>query len=269
MVFEMVSLDPATLAIVKLALLAIAGMVLYLYATSRVNAYVRKNNIPLEKARELVNATRVIVLLLVLFAALNILGAVANIALSTSILGAVIILVSQSFLSSFVSGLYLVASRSFGYGDRIQVGDYIGDVLDIGLISTRIKTPNNEVVTIPNSIFLTTEVKNYDIAGSEKVVEMEDIGVSYSSDLRKAKALVLEVIKEYAREEPHLLADPEPRVTTSAFGDSSINLKVKFYVDDVRLRGAIASEIRDRVKEAFEREGIEIPFPQRVVRMEK
>lgn len=261
--------DPVVRRIIEIAVLAVVFFIIYLYMLSKVKAYARENDIPLQKARNLMNTAKVIVLALFIFVALHIGGAITNLALSTSIIGAVLILVSQSFLSSFVSGLYIVASKPFTYGDRIEVGEYIGDVQDIGVINTKIKTPNNEIISIPNSIFLSKEIKNYDIFGSEVVVELEDISISYNSDLKKAKALILDILKSHAKENPHMLREPEPRATTGKFGDSAILLKVKFYIDDVRVRGIISSEIRDRIKSAFDANGIEIPFPQRVVYLKK
>lgn len=261
--------NPATIKIIELALLAIISFGLYLYAISRVRRYVAENDIPLQKAKSIENATRIVFLFGVIFTALNLLGAVQNIVLSTSIIGAVLILVSQSFLSSFISGVYLLIARPFNYGDRIQVGEHIGDVLEIGIISTKLKTPYNDIITIPNSRFLNTDIRNYDIYGSEVVVELEDISISYDSDLRKAKKIIIEIIKKFAGENPHVLAEPEPRVVTTRFGDSSISLKTRFYVDDVRVKGAVSSEIRDRIKEAFDKNGIVIPFPQRVIYVKK
>ncbi len=262
-------MDPFVQKVVAIGILVIVAFVVYLYVITKVRNYAKENNLPLQKARNLENATKAIILLAAVFLAMNVAGAVGNIALSTSILGAVLILVSQSFLSSFVSGIYLLISRPFNYGDRIEIGSYMGDVVDIGIISTKIKTPLNEIITIPNSKFLGAEIKNYDIGGAEVVVELEDIGVAYGTDLRKAKSVILDVIKNYAKENSHLLLEPEPSVGTSNFGDSSISLRIRFYVDDVRVRGAISSEIRDRIKEAFDKASIEIPFPQRVVYMKK
>lgn len=261
--------DPVVRRIIEIAVLAVVFFIIYLYTLSKVRAYARENDIPLQKARSLVNTAKVIIFILFIFVALHVGGAITNLALSTSIIGAVLILVSQSFLSSLVSGIYIVVSKPFTYGDRIEVGEYIGDVQDIGIINTKIKTPNNEIVAIPNSIFLSKEIKNYDMFGSEMVVELEDVGISYSSDIKKAKEIILNVIKNYAKENPHMLREPEPRVGTGKFGDSAILLKVKFYIDDVRVRGIISSEIRERIKSAFDANGIEIPFPQRVVYMKK
>lgn len=258
-------MDPFVQKVIAIAVLIIAAFVVYLYAITRVRNYAKENNLPLQKARNLENATKAIILLAAVFLAMNVAGAVGNIALSTSILGAVLILVSQSFLSSFVSGIYLLISRPFNYGDRIEIGSYLGDVVDIGIISTKIKTPLNEIITIPNSKFLGAEIKNYDIGGAEVVVEIEDVGVAYGTDLKKAKDAIIEVIKNYAKENPHLLMEPEPSVATSKFEDSSISLRIRFYVDDVRVRGLTSSEIRDRIKEAFDKNKIEIPFPQRVI----
>ncbi|MDI6654854.1 MAG: mechanosensitive ion channel family protein [Candidatus Hydrothermarchaeota archaeon] len=262
-------IDPTVLRIIEVAVLAVFFFIIYLYALSKVRAYARENDIPLQKARSLENTAKIILFILFIFIALHIGGAITNLALSTSIVGAVLILVSQSFMSNFVSGLYIVVSRPFNYGDRIEVREYTGDVQDIGLISTKLKTPNNEIITIPNSILLNNEIRNYDILGSEVVVEFEDIGISYNSDVQKAKEIILNVIKKYAKENPHLLQEPEPRVGTGKFGDSAILLKVKFYVDDIRIRGAVSSDIRERIKSAFDANGIEIPFPQRVVYMKK
>jgi small-conductance mechanosensitive channel len=184
--------------------------------------------------------------------------------LSAGLIGAALTIVSQNLVSSFIAGLYLGFAKPFGYGDMIKVGEFRGTVIDIGLVSTKMKTWQNEVVTIPNSKFLSTEVINYDVLDSKNVVEV-NISISYGSDLEKAKKIMAGIIGRRARGDERVLDKPEPVVITRNFGENGIELQLRYWVDNIRNMLTTSSEIRDEMKARFDKAGIVIPFQQRTI----
>jgi small-conductance mechanosensitive channel len=137
-----------------------------------------------------------------------------------------------------------------------------GDVIDIGLRATKIRTTDNIVIIIPNNEIMMRDIINY-TALSEDIRVRIPIGVSYDTDVEKAKAVILDV----AKTAEWVLSDPPPRVVVRQFGESSVDLQLRVWIKDARRRMDTISYMTDKVKEAFDREGIEIPYPKRDIMM--
>lgn len=158
----------------------------------------------------------------------------------------------------------LILDRPFEVGDRIEVWSAPtgsatwGDVIDIGLRATKIKTTDNIVIIIPNNEIMKRDIVNYTIMTSKIRVRI-NIGVAYDADLKKAKALILKV----AESVDWVAKDPPPKVVVRNFGESSVDLQLRVWIVDARKRMDVIDAITDEVKEAFDREGIEIPYPKR------
>ena len=164
----------------------------------------------------------------------------------------------QNLTSNFVSGLIVLFERPISVGDRIAVNDIEGDVTEIKMRSTTIRTLNNVSIIVPNSDFVSKEVINY--SHSNRIYRLDlPVGVSYGSDLDK----VLDTLREVGRQHPRVLDDPEPEVHLKEFGDSSWNMELRLYIYEVREHPRIRNEINQEVVRAFRGNGIEIPFPQR------
>jgi small-conductance mechanosensitive channel len=131
-------------------------------------------------------------------------------------------------------------------------------VIDIGLRATKIRTTDNIVIIIPNNEIMRRDIVNYTILTSQIRVRI-NIGIAYDADIQKAKDTIIRVIKS-----AEWIADePPPRVVVRDFGESSVNLQARVWINDARRRMDTISYITDKVKEAFDREGIEIPYPKR------
>lgn len=170
----------------------------------------------------------------------------------------------QNTIANIMAGFVIAIDKPFVIGDRVRVGEAgketWGDVVDIGLNSTRIRTVEEELVTIPNSQITSHEIWNY-TRDSPVIANVIDIGISYGSDWRLAKKIII----EEARKHPYVLRTPMPFVRIHKFGDFSIEMKLWVWIRDARDKEQIRSDILERVKDRFDAEGVEIPFPYRTI----
>ena len=171
---------------------------------------------------------------------------------------------AKDTLSNFIAGVLLLIDRPFEVGDRIELWEAPagsatwGDVINIGLRATTIRNTDNIEIIIPNNVIMTRDIVNY-TASSTSIRVRVNIGVSYDADIARAKALIIDVARtlEWVQE------DPPPKVVVRNFGESSVELQLRVWIRDARKRMDTISEVTDRVKMAFDREGIEIPYPKR------
>ncbi len=165
----------------------------------------------------------------------------------------------QSIANNFVSGIILLIERPVKVGDWIVVGEDQGYVRRINVRSTEIETFDRSNLIVPNSDLITGTVKNWTHRNSLGRVVI-DVGVSYNSDPQRVYDLLLDV----ARSHSDVVDRPEPRVVFENFGESSLDFSVRVYVRDIVQSGLVVrTELRIKIFEAFRREGIEIPYPQR------
>ncbi|MBI4376622.1 MAG: mechanosensitive ion channel family protein [Elusimicrobia bacterium] len=171
----------------------------------------------------------------------------------------------QDTLSNLFSGIHIVASR------LVQVGDYIrldsgqeGYVIDIGWRATRIKELPNNVVLVPNSKLAQSVIVNYHEPDKE-IAALVEVGVSHDSDLERVERVTIDVAREVMRETPGGVAGFEPAIRFHTFADSSINFTVVMRAREFADRFLIKHEFIKRLHGRYRQEGIEIPFPQRVV----
>ena len=165
----------------------------------------------------------------------------------------------QNIASNFISGLVILAERPITIGDRVEVAGVAGQVQQIHARSTVILTNDNITMIVPNTKFIDSPVTNWTY-GDPRVRFRIPIGVAYGSDLEKVRNALLEV----AREDSHVLPQPEPTVFLETFGGSSINLELVVWSKEMsyrprRFRSDLNFAIAQKLREA----GIEIPGPQR------
>lgn len=165
---------------------------------------------------------------------------------------------------NFVAGLLLLLQRPFELGDVVMIDDFRGRITDVSLRATEMETMDGHNVLLPNSLVYTNPIYNYTRSRLARIAV--DVGVAYDSDLDKVRATALEAVSAL----PDVLDDPEPSVTFHTFADSSINLTLFFWVDNRETRQFQAADLAVPViKSAFERQGIDIPFPIRTVYMDQ
>lgn len=160
----------------------------------------------------------------------------------------------QEVLGALISGLFLVANPNFNVGDWIAWDDNEGVVEAISFRTTRVRTENNETVTVPNTELTTsTIVSPY---GREQFRVAEEIGIEYEDDVEAA----MEHLREAARTQPAVLDDPEPRVYLVEFGDDAVVLQVQYWIRNPTRRDTmrVRSEFSLAAKSRFEDAGLNI-----------
>ena len=178
---------------------------------------------------------------------------------SAGIIGIAIALAAKDTLANFFGGIALFVDAAY------KVGDYIildsgerGEVVEVGIRSTKIKTRDDILITIPNSIMSTTKIVNQSAPEPRYRIRI-DVGVGYDSDLRLVEKTLLGVA-----EQNHALADkPAPRVRVRRFGDSAIHFQLLVWVQDPRHRGRETHNLLKMIHLAFQEKNIEIPYPKR------
>lgn len=170
----------------------------------------------------------------------------------------------QNTIANIMAGFALATDKPFTIGDRIRVGppgqQTWGDVTDIGLNTTKIRTIEEETVVIPNNYIASNEVWNY-TKGSPILALTFQLGISYGSNWRLAKKIII----DEAQKHPYILRKPQPFVRIEAFQDFSIGLKVWAWLRNARDKDQIRSDLLEAIKDRFDAEGVEIPFPYRTI----
>lgn len=169
--------------------------------------------------------------------------------------GLAIALALQGSLSNFASGVLIIIFRPFKSGDLVEVAGITGVVQRIDIFQTIFKTGDNKKIIVPNSQITGGAITNYSAEALRRVDLV--IGISYDSDLLKAKTLLQQILAEDQR----ILKDPAPVVAVGALADSSVQLIVRPWVE-VDQYWPVYWDVLEQIKLRFDAEGIEIPFPQ-------
>ncbi|MFW0757371.1 mechanosensitive ion channel family protein [Pseudomonas sp. H11T01] len=173
--------------------------------------------------------------------------------------GLAIGLALQGSLANFAGGVLILLFRPFRIGDLIEAQGISGTVDSIQIFHTVLRTGDNKTIIVPNGNLSNGIITNHNRQATRKVVF--DVGVDYEADLQKAREVLLELAKD-----SRVLSDPAPVAVVSTLGDSSITLSLRVWVKTADYWDVLFhfNELsRDRLKAA----GIDIPFPQRVIRV--
>jgi len=185
----------------------------------------------------------------------------ANLLVGAGFLGVVVGLAARQTLGGVIAGLVLLFSRPFDVGDWVEIGDSEGVVTEVNVYNTQLRSYDGEYVLIPNDEVTRREVVNRSRRGRLRVTV--EVGVDYGTDLGVAIAVAREAMAGH----DDVLDEPAPTVVATGFGDSAVLLELRFWIDDPTAPKlwTTRSAVVEAVKAAFEEEGVEIPFPQRVV----
>ena len=164
----------------------------------------------------------------------------------------------QNLTSNFISGIMLLFERHVQIGDRVTVAGTEGDVEEINIRSTTVRTLNNVSIIVPNSEFISANVINWS-HGDIKVRLDIDVGVSYDSDLDT----VFRSLHEVADENKDVMKTPKSDVLLMSFGDSAWDMRLRIWIEDPKKYNEVRSDINCAIVRKFRANNIEIPFPQR------
>ncbi len=177
---------------------------------------------------------------------------------AAGILGLAVGIASQASLSNVISGVFLVSEKPFAVGDVIRQGDKTGEVVSIDLLSVKIRTFDNLYIRIPNEKIVSSEVTNITRYPIRRIDF--DLSVAYKENLNRVR----DILKEIARRNTLVLDEPQPIVLFKTFDDSGISILFGVWfqkADFLEVKNSIFLAIKER----FDAEGIEIPFPHRTL----
>ncbi|MGD1525108.1 small-conductance mechanosensitive channel MscS [Vibrio harveyi] len=213
---------------------------------------------------EFVNGlVRYLLFVIVLIAALGRVGVqTASVVAVIGAAGLAVGLALQGSLSNFAAGVLIVAFRPFKSGDYVEIGGVAGSVEAIQIFQTVLKTPDNKMVVVPNSSVIGGAITNYSRHATRRVDLV--IGVSYSADLKQTKQVIRDVLEKDER----ILKDPAIQIGVLALAASSVNFVVRPWCKTADYWD-VYFDSTQAIKEALDEAGIEIPFPQMDVHLNK
>lgn len=175
--------------------------------------------------------------------------------------GLAVSLAAQDTVSNFIVGVVILIDRPFRIGDWVRLGGKLGQIEGITLRTTRLRTPDNELIALPNSKVASEEVQNLSAGGPLRI--HVPVGIAYGADLDRARRVLLSVLKEH----PAIQHRPAPEVWVRALGESSVDLELVGWIPEATIARLpkLAAELTEAAKRALDQAGIAIPFPQRTL----
>ena len=174
------------------------------------------------------------------------------------LLGVIVSLGSSSVIGNIIAGYTMTYRRMFKLGDRVRIGEYIGDVHEARLLVTHLRTLKNEIVAIPNSMILGGEVVNYSkLAGKTGLILHTNVGIGYETPWRQVEAMLLEA----AARTPGLLREPPPFVMHQKLGDFCVDYEINAYCNDAHAMYGLYNALHRNILDVFNEYGVQIMTP--------
>ncbi len=239
---------------------ALAILVIGYFAAKILTAFLRRAltraGIDETLVRFAANISQMALMVMVLIAMLERLGVnTTSFAAVIAAAGLAIGLAFQDSLSNFASGVLVIVFRPFGVGDFVEAGGVSGTVEEVQIFTTILKTPDNKRVIVGNSAVTGGSITNYS-ANATRRVDLS-IGIGYADDIAKARRIIQGILDEDQR----VLSEPEPVILVLELADSSVNFAVRPWCATGDYWGVYA-DVTEKIKLAFDAEGVSIPFPQ-------
>lgn len=243
-------------SLIMAVVILIVGMLIVRLASGFAKKTLKKSNIDGAARSFLVSLIRIILYMVVVLTVLSVLNVpMSSIITIFGAAGLAVSLALQNCLSNLCGGFIILFSKPFVAGDTIELDGSVGNVKSISILYTKILTFDGKTIFIPNGKVSDAKIINYTESPERRIDLIFDIG--YNSDFRKARELILKIIDE----DKLLLKTPEPIVRMTAHNESSVSIDVKVFVKNDDYNTARYNMI-ESVKEAFDENGIEIPYNQ-------
>lgn len=202
------------------------------------------------------NLYRFTVLVLGLVMAVSQLGVNVGAALAgIGVIGIAVGLAAQDSVGNMIAGFLILWDKPFLVGDMVEAQGRYGEVANITMRTTRIRTPDNTYLVLPNRMMIEDCLVNHSMLGRMRV--QVPVGIAYKEDIREARAVILETVRSLEG----LLREPEPDVVVTELGDSSVNLSVRVWTEDAADERPVHHRTLEACKLALDEADIEIPFP--------
>ncbi|MBE6960464.1 MAG: mechanosensitive ion channel family protein [Ruminococcaceae bacterium] len=254
-------LSLATRVLVAVTILVV-GILVCRVITRIVNAALKKSKMdPAAHAliRSVIKTILYVLLSLIVASALGL--DITGIVALASVLTLAISLALQDLLGNIIGGFTLLYTDPFDAGDFVEIADQSGTVTEVGIAYTKLVTPDNKLVSIPNSAVVSAEIVNYSALGSRRMEII--VSASYNAPVPKVEA----ALREAATVE-NILPEKDVYVSVSAYGDHAISYAVRVWAKNEHY-WPVHRLITHRIKEVFDREGIEMTYPHLNVHIDK
>ena len=175
------------------------------------------------------------------------------------VVGLMFSLGSASIVGNLVAGLGIAFRRAFRVGDRVRIGETIGEVTQVELLTTYLRSPKNEQIVIPNSLILNNEVVNYSalVRSGAGLIVHTNVGIGYETPWRQVEAMLVQA----ARRTPGIRAEPEPFVLQRSLGDFAVNYEINAYTDEPRRILGTYSDLHRNILDVFNEYEVQIMTP--------
>jgi small conductance mechanosensitive channel len=235
----------------------VVGWIIAGFLTKFVAEFLRKHKVDVTVSKFAVGAVKLIVMLFAVMAALSKFGIeIAPFIAGLSVVGFGTSFALQGPLSNYAAGITLIFTKPFKVGDIIEVVNVHGEVEDMTLARTLLRTVDGDTIVVPNKHIIGEIIHNYSDASRVDIT----VGISYSADVEAA----IRVIKEVVKSDDRILKTREPKIGLNEFGDSSVNLFIRLWSKQADYYD-VKFAINRKIFEALKKNKIEIPFPQRDV----
>lgn len=245
------------------AFIVVAAVVVTTLVSRALGAVLRGRGVDSGVTFAIVKILRYVMIVVGLFVAANSIGIRLDAVIAASAALAVGIGFGlQNVTQNFISGIILLIEQPVRKGDFVRIAETSGTVDDVGLRATRIVTRDEISIIVPNSKFVTEPVINCTRPTNRIRIRIE-VGVAYGTDTALARETLLAVASRHER----VLAEPPAEVRLEKFGDSSLDLALLVWIESAWSDLRIASDLRFAIDDAFRKQAITIPFPQRELRL--
>jgi small-conductance mechanosensitive channel len=173
-------------------------------------------------------------------------------------MGIIFSLGSSSLIGNLIAGYSMTYRRAFKLGDRVRIGQHVGEVSQMRLMVTHLRTPKNEEVVVPNSVILGAEVVNYSsLAREQGLILHTTVGIGYETPWRQVEAMLLEA----ATRTKGLLSQPPPFVLQTLLGDFCVTYEINAYCDTPHSMAGLYAELHRNILDVFNEYGVQIMTP--------
>jgi small-conductance mechanosensitive channel len=173
-------------------------------------------------------------------------------------LGVVFSLGSSSVIANIIAGYTMTYRRAYKLGDRIQIGEHIGDVTEVRQLVTHLRTPKNEEIVVPNSLILNSSVVNYStLARQGQLVLHTTVGIGYETPWRQVEAMLLQA----ASNTQGVLKEPAPFVLQKLLGDFCVNYEINVFCDNAQAMNRLYTALHQNILDVFNEYGVQIMTP--------
>jgi small-conductance mechanosensitive channel len=177
------------------------------------------------------------------------------------LLGVIFSLGSSSVIGNLIAGYTMTYRRAFRVGDRVRIDEHLGDVAEMRLLVTHVRTPKNEEIVIPNSVILNTSIVNYSTLAREgRLILYTTVGIGYETPWRQVEAMLLQAAERTAG----LLKEPKPFVLHKSLGDYAVTYEINVYCGDAQAMHKLYTQLHQNILDVFNEYGVQIMTPSYV-----